>query len=49
MWRGIKIKGNVHIYKNIVSTLWYEKQRNKFKYWFLFSEVLLCITKLTGK
>ena len=26
MWRGIKIKGNVHIYKNIVLTLWNEKQ-----------------------
>ena len=26
MWRGIKINGNVHIYKNIVLTLWNEKQ-----------------------
>ena len=25
-WRGMKIKGNVHIYKNSVMTLWYEKQ-----------------------
>ena len=25
---GIKIKGNVRFYKNIVLTLWYEKQSN---------------------
>ena len=29
MRRGIKTKGNVRIYKNIVLTLWYEKQFKK--------------------
>ena len=29
LWRGIKIKGNVRIYKNIGLTLWYEKQLKK--------------------
>ena len=29
LWRGIKIKGNVRIYKNIVLTLCYEKQLKK--------------------
>ena len=29
LWRGIKIKGNMRIYKNIVLTLCYEKQLKK--------------------
>ena len=29
LWRGIKIKGNVRIYKNIVMTLSFEKQLMK--------------------
>ena len=29
MWRGMEIKGNMRIYKNIVLTLLYEKQLKK--------------------
>ena len=29
MARGIKVKGNERIYKNIVLTFWYEKQLKK--------------------
>ena len=28
MWREIKIKRNMHVYKNLVLTFWYGKQRN---------------------
>ena len=29
IWREIKIKGNVRIYKNIILTIWYENQLKK--------------------
>ena len=32
MSRGIKIKGNERIYKNIVQTFWYDKQLKKLVY-----------------
>ena len=49
MWTGIKIEGNVRIYKKIVLH-WYEKQLKKTIYlliWFL--QILLYIDKLKGK
>ena len=32
LWRGIKIKRNGRIYRNIALTLWYEKQLKKLIY-----------------